>query len=68
MPLSRPMPDIGSGCHELRVRDGDTNWRIIYRVDDQAILIVDAFKKKSAATPKRVIDTCKRRLSAYDQE
>jgi len=68
MPHSRPMPDIGPRCHELRVRDGDTSWRIIYRVDDQAILVVDVFKKKSAATPKRVIDMCKRRLSAYAQK
>ncbi|MBD3367139.1 MAG: type II toxin-antitoxin system RelE/ParE family toxin [Candidatus Eisenbacteria bacterium] len=68
MPLSRPMSDIGSSCHELRIRDGNTSWRIIYRVDEEAILIVDVFKKKSAATPKRVIDTCKRRLKAYDQK
>ena len=27
---------------------------------------VDIFKKKSATTPKRVIEACKRRLGAYD--
>ena len=67
MPLSRPMPQIGPRCHELRVRAEDTNWRIIYRIDDRAILVVDIFKKKTAATPKRVIEACKRRLTAYDQ-
>jgi len=66
MPLSRPMPQIGPRCHELRVRDDGTNWRIIYRVDEQAILVVDIFKKKSGTTPKHVIATCKRRLRAYD--
>jgi len=68
MPQSRPMPQIGPRCHELRVRDENTNWRIIYRVDDRAILVVEIFKKKSGATPKRVIDVCKRRLRTYDPE
>ena len=67
MPQSRPMPQIGPRCHELRVRAEDTNWRIIYRIDERAILVVDIFKKKSAATPKRVIDACKKRLTAYDR-
>ena len=66
MPQSRPLPQIGPRCHELRVRDEDTNWRIIYRIDDRAILVVDIFKKKSATTPKRVIEACNRRLRAYD--
>ena len=66
MPQFRPMPQIGRRCHELRVRDEGTNWRIIYRIDDRAILVVDIFKKKSATTPKRVIEACKKRLRAYD--
>jgi phage-related protein/DNA-binding XRE family transcriptional regulator len=53
MPASRPMPSIGAGCHELRVRDADANWRIIYRVDADAIVIADVFAKKTAATPGR---------------
>ena len=68
IPQSRPMSQIGARCHELRVRDEDTNWRILYRIDDRAILVVDIFKKKSATTPKRVVEVCKRRLSAYDPE
>src|SRR5437870_12947630 len=30
MPESRPMPAIGTNCHELRVTDGNVNWRILY--------------------------------------
>jgi phage-related protein len=37
LPHSRPMPRIGSHCHELRVRDRDKIWRIIYRINDDAI-------------------------------
>ena len=66
MPYSRPMPTIGRRCHELRVVDGDSTWRIIYRIDPDAVVIADVFQKKTAQTPKRVIDVCKRRLKEYD--
>ena len=29
MPVSRPMPSIGPGCHELRITDSNKIWRII---------------------------------------
>lgn len=67
MPHSRPMPSIGKRCHELRVRDEDQNWRIMYRIDSDAIVIVEVFAKKTGATPKKVIDKCKARLKAYDE-
>jgi phage-related protein len=67
MPHSRPMPSIGKRCHELRVRDENRNWRIIYRVDDDAIVIADVFAKTTRQTPKQVLDTCKRRLAKYDE-
>ena len=67
MPHSRPMPSIGARCHELRIRDQHQNWRIVYRIDVDAIVIVEIFAKKSGATPKKVIDTCKARLRAYDE-
>jgi phage-related protein len=66
MPHSRPMPTIGRRCHELRVRDEDHNWRIMYRIDSDAIVIVEVFAKKTGATPKKVIDKCKARLKTYD--
>jgi len=60
------MPTIGRRCHELRVVDERATWRIVYRVDADAIVIVEVFSKKTAATPKRVLETCKRRLREYD--
>lgn len=66
MPESRPMPSIGTHCHELRIIDGNRTWRIIYRVDPDAILILDVFSKKTRRTPKRVIEACKQRLARYD--
>jgi phage-related protein len=65
MPQSRPMPNIASGCHELRINDRDQTWRIIYLLDSEAVVILDVFSKKTAATPRSVIANCKRRLKQY---
>ncbi len=66
MPYSRPMPSIGPGCHELRINDENRTWRIMYRVDADAIVILEVFSKGTAKTPKSVIDICQRRLRSYD--
>jgi phage-related protein len=68
MPDSRPMPSVGSHCCELRVDDLETRrtWRILCRIDGDAIVILDVFMKKTRKTPKHVIDQCKRRLRLYD--
>jgi phage-related protein len=68
MPQSRPMPSVGSRCHELRINDQNATWRIVYRIDADAIVILDVFKKSTAKTPARVIDVCKRRQRTYDDE
>ena len=67
MPHSRPMPSLGKRCHELRIPDGKVNWRIVYRIDADAIVIVEVFSKKTGKTPKSVIETCKARLREYDR-
>lgn len=66
LPHGRPMPSIGPRCHELRVNDVDGAWRIIYRLDRDAIVIAEVFAKKSQKTPRVVIETCQRRLREYD--
>src|SRR5207302_11490838 len=66
MPQSRPMPVVGPRCHELRVRDAEADWRIVYRLDSDAVVILEVFAKKTRTTPKTVIDACTRRLREYD--
>jgi phage-related protein len=66
MPDARPMPTIGPRCHELRVRDAGGIWRIIYRIDADAVVILDVFQKKTAKTPQRVLIACRQRLRIYD--
>ena len=67
MPQSRPMPGIGVRCHELRIKDQAATWRIIYRIDEDAIVIVEVFDKNDNKTPKAIIDNSKKRLIAYDK-
>lgn len=66
MPQARPMPVVGPRCLELRVRDASADWRIMYRLDSDAVVILEVFSKKTRATPKTVIDACTRRLREYD--
>jgi phage-related protein len=66
LPQSRPMPSIGTHCHELRMTDRDKIWRVVYRVDQDSIVIADVFVKKTEATPKKTIDVCKSRFRMYD--
>lgn len=66
MPYSRPMPGIGQRCHELRIVDANVTWRIVYRVDRDAVVIAEVFKKKSQTTPQSVIEISRKRLREYD--
>jgi phage-related protein len=68
MPSARSMPSIGSRCHELRINDENSTWRIVYRVDADAVVILEVFSKKTAQTPRMVIENCKRRLKEYDDD
>ena len=66
MPYARPMPSIGQRCYELRINDINVTWRIIYRIDDDAIIILHIFDKKTTKTPKNIIEICQKRIKAYD--
>lgn len=63
MPLSRPMPSIGKGVHELRFRDRAGIYRVIYvLVGGGSIYLLHAFMKKARETPQLNIDLAKKRL------
>lgn len=68
MPRSRPMPAVGSRCHELRITDANVSWRIVYRIDAGAIVLLEVFAKKTSKTPNRIIELCKKRIREYDSE
>ncbi len=60
------MPSIGRRIHELRILDEDSTWRIVYRIDSDAIVIGEVFRKKTQETPQTIIKTCKTRFATYD--
>lgn len=66
MPHARPMAVIGRKCHELRIQDQVHTWRIVYRLDADAVVIAAVFSKKSQKTPPDIIATSRRRLRIYD--
>jgi phage-related protein len=67
LPHSRPMPTIGRRCHELRIPDRNATWRVVYRIDSDAIVIGEVFVKKSVKIPNNVVDVCRQRFRNYDQ-
>ncbi len=63
MPLSRPMPTIGSGVHELRLTDRSGTYRVVYALIERGTVhVLHAFKKKTRATPKKNIELAQKRL------
>jgi phage-related protein len=66
MPHGEPLPNVGPRCGALRVRDSEHNWRIMYRVDSDAVLVLDVYSKKTQKIPDEVIKRCKNRLKRYD--
>lgn len=63
MPLSRPMPSIGRGVHELRFRDRSGIYRVIYFLRRQSdIWLVHAFRKKTQKTSPRNIEVARERI------
>ena len=66
LPHSRPMPGIGPRCHELRVNDRNKTWRVVYRLEPDAVVILDVFEKKTEKTPDAILQNCRRRLKLYE--
>ena len=63
MPLSRPMPGIGQGVHELRLKTRSGAYRVVYAlVLRGAVHVLHAFKKTSQATSTRNLELARKRL------
>ena len=63
MPLSRPMPIIGNGVHELRLKDRSGAYRIFYVLPGAGIVyVLHALQKKTQTTPKSTVDLARKRL------
>ena len=63
LPVSRPMPGVAVGAHELRFRDADGIQRVFYFMNSpSAILVFHAFVKKTPKTPANEMSLGAKRL------
>ncbi len=63
LPLSRPMPSVASGAHELRVRSTTISVRVFYFVNlADTIVVFHGFQKKTQKTPAHEIAVGQQRL------
>jgi len=68
MPHAKAMTMIGSQCVELRVKDKGQAWRLICSLEEDAVVVLDVFSKKTQQTPKAILRQCKRRLALYHED
>ena len=60
----KPMPAVGRGVEEIRVRDEAGAFRVIYTARlANAVYVLHAFQKKTQATSKRDIDLARARVA-----
>jgi phage-related protein len=65
----KPMPSVGLGATEIRVRDASGAYRLIYVAKfAEAIYVLHAFQKKARKTPKPDIELARRRFKELIQE
>ena len=67
MPISRPLPSIVSGLHELRLSGKGGEFRVFYFIKiGDAIYIIHAASKKKQAIDKKTIDLLKTRVRSIE--
>jgi phage-related protein len=65
----KPMPTVGAGAYEIRVRDESGAYRVIYVAKfETAVYVLHAFQKKSQQTAKMDIELAKARYKSIGGE
>lgn len=49
----------------IEAGDAEANWRLMYYIADDAIVVLEVFAKKTGETPRAVLDACRQRLALY---
>ncbi|MBF0168674.1 MAG: type II toxin-antitoxin system RelE/ParE family toxin [Alphaproteobacteria bacterium] len=61
----KPMPAIGAGVEEIRIREESGQYRVIYTARIRGLVyVLHVFMKKTQATSKHDIETAKARFAA----
>ena len=65
----KPMPSVGLGVSEIRIRDSSGAYRMIYVAKfSEAVYVLHAFQKKARKTSKPDIDLAGKRFRELVQE
>jgi phage-related protein len=65
----KPMPNVGAGAYEIRVRDQSGAFRVIYVAKfESAVYVLHAFQKKTRKTAQADIDLAARRYKMIGAE
>jgi phage-related protein len=65
----KPMPSVGVGAKEIRVREASGAWRVIYVAKfEEAVYVLHAFQKKTQRTAKQDIDLAAERYRALAKQ
>jgi phage-related protein len=65
----KPMPDVGSGAHEIRIRDEAGIFRVIYVAKfEDAVYVLHCFQKKTQRTAKIDLDLASKRYAELVKE
>lgn len=59
----KPMPSVGPGVREIRIREQAGAFRVIYTATrSEAVYVLHAFQKKTQATARRDLDLASARF------
>jgi phage-related protein len=65
----KPIPSVGVGSYEIRVRDQARTFRVIYVAKfEHAVYVLHAFRKRTQKTAKADIDLAARRYQLITEE
>ncbi|MCK9510606.1 MAG: type II toxin-antitoxin system RelE/ParE family toxin [Pigmentiphaga sp.] len=65
----KPMRTIGAGVREIRIKDQDGAFRVVYVAKfEDAVYVLHCFQKKTQKTERRDLDLAKARYRAIEQE
>lgn len=63
LPISRPLPSIGKGLHELRLSSRSGEYRVFYVIKTQVgIYVIYATLKKKMSLDRQTADLLKQRM------
>lgn len=65
----KPLPNVGPGAYEIRVRDEASSFRVIYVAKfEHAVYVLHAFQKKTRKTSQADIELAVRRYKVIGDE